>query len=85
MLSLKKNFNTKTKIRKFTFGYGVIIRGHELDKILKGLMIENHISSQYIIDNNQRFKNFNLTEKGKDFLIELKEKHKKEKLKEELI
>ncbi|GAH15880.1 unnamed protein product, partial [marine sediment metagenome] len=76
---IKKKFITKTKIRKFTFSYGIIIRGHEIDKILKGLIIKNYVIAQYKLHNNQKYMTYDITEKGKDFLIELKQKNNNEK------
>jgi len=79
LLAIKKKFITKTKIRKFTFSYGIIIRGHEIDKILNGLIIKNYVIAQYKLHNNQKYMTYDLTEKGKDFLIELKQKNNNEK------
>lgn len=77
--SINKSFNTKTKIRKFTFGNGIIIRGHELDKNLKGLITNGYIIIQSITKNNQKYYSYDLTKKGKDFLIELEEQYFNEK------
>lgn len=77
--SINKSFNTKTKIRKFTFGNGIIIRGHELDKNLKGLITKGYIIIQSITKNNQKYNSYDLTKKGKDFLIELEEQYFNEK------
>ena len=74
LLAIKKNFTTKTKIRKFTFGYDLIIRGHEIDKILKGLIIDDYVVVHSKIKNNQKYMSYDITEKGKDFLINLKQK-----------
>jgi len=74
LLSIDSEFNTKTKIRKYTFGNQIIIRGHELDKLLKGLIMRNLVDQKSVINNNQKFKLYNLTDKGKDFLMELKQK-----------
>lgn len=77
--SINKSFNTKTKIRKFTFSNGIIIRGHELDKNLKGLITNGYIIIQSITKNNQKYNSYDLTKKGKDFLIELEEQYFNEK------
>lgn len=74
LLSIDIEFNTKTKIRKYTFGNQIIIRGHELDKLLKGLITRDLVAQNSVINNNQKFKLYNLTDKGKDFLMELKQK-----------
>jgi hypothetical protein len=74
LLSIDSGFNTKTKIRKYTFGNQIIIRGHELDKFLKGLITRNLVDQKSVINNNQKFKLYNLTDKGKDILMELKQK-----------
>ncbi len=74
LLSIDSEFNTKTKIRKYTFAYEIIIRGHELDKLLKSLITRNLIHQKLTISNNQRFKIYNLTNEGKDFLNELQQK-----------
>ncbi len=73
LLSIDIEFNTKTKIRKYTFGNQIIIRGHELDKLLKGLITRDLVDQKSVINNNQKFKLYNLTDKGKDFLMELKQ------------
>ena len=78
-LAIGRKFITKTKIRKFTFSYGIIIRGHEIGKILKGLIIKNYVIAQYKLHNNQKYQTYDITEKGKDFLIELKQKNNNEK------
>ena len=75
ILSIKKGFNTKTKIKKFTFGNGIIIRGHELDKILKRFTLDNLVSTHFIRDDNLKYKIYNLTEKGKYFLRDLGKKN----------
>ena len=74
LLSIDIEFNTKTKIRKYTFGNQIIIRGHELDKLLKGLITRDLVDQKSVINNNQKFKLYNLTDKGKDFLMKLKQK-----------
>ncbi len=74
LLSIDIEFNTKTKIRKYTFGNQIIIPGHELDKLLKGLITRDLVDQKSVIINNQKFKLYNLTDKGKDFLMELKQK-----------
>lgn len=74
LLSIDIEFNTKTKIRKYTFGNQIIIPGHELDKLLKGLITRDLIDQKSVINKNQKFKLYNLTDKGKDFLMELKQK-----------
>lgn len=77
--SINKSFNTKTKIRKFTFGNDIIIRGHELDKNLKSLITNGYIIIQSITKNNQKYNSYDLIKKGKDFLIELEEQYFNEK------
>ena len=74
LLSIDSGFNTKTKIRKYTFANQIIIRGHELDKILKGLITRNLVDQKSVINNNQKFKLYNLADKGKNILMELKQK-----------
>jgi len=74
LLSIDSEFNTKTKIRKYTFGNQIFIRGHELDKLLKGLITKDLVDQKSVINNNQKFKLYKLTDKGKDFLMELKQK-----------
>jgi len=74
LLSIDIEFNTKTKIRKYTFGNQIIIPGHELDKLLKGLITRDLVDPKSVINNNQKFKLYNLTDKGKDFLMKLKQK-----------
>jgi len=73
LLSIDIEFNTKTKTRKYTFGNQIIIPGHELDKLLKGLITRDLVDQKSVINNNQKFKLYNLTDKGKDFLMELKQ------------
>ncbi len=74
LLSINSEFNTKTKIRKYTFGNQILIRGHELNKLLKGLIMRDLVNQKSIINNNQKFKLYNLTDKSKDFLMEMKQK-----------
>ena len=74
LLSIDSGFNTKTKIRKYTFGNQIIIRGHELDKLLKGLITRDLVDQKSVINNNQKFKLYNLTDKAMDFLMEMKQK-----------
>lgn len=74
LLSIDSEFNTKTKIRKYTFGNQIIIRGHELDKLLKGLITRDLVVQKSVINNNQKFKLYNLTDKGMDILKEMKQK-----------
>jgi len=76
LLSIHKNFNTKSKMRKFCSGYGINVRGHELDKILKGFTTDNYLKSEFIINNNQKYPIYELTSKGKIFLNELKNNYK---------
>jgi predicted transcriptional regulator len=74
LLSIDSGFNTKTKIRKYTYTNQIIICGHELDKILKGLITRNLVDQKSVINDNQKFKLYNLTDKGKNILMELKQK-----------
>ena len=78
LLSIKKSFNTKTKIRKFTFGYGTVIRGHELDKILKGLITRGYVMANSIVNNNQKYIIYDLTKQGEDFIEEVKQQNNNE-------
>ncbi len=72
--SIDSGFNTKTKIRKYALGNQIFIRGHELDKILKGLITRNLVDQKSVINNNQKFKLYNLADKGKNIIMELKQK-----------
>ena len=76
LLSIDNEFNTKTKIRKYSYGNEIAIRGHELDKFLKGLIARNLIDQKSVINNNQKFKLYSLTNKGKDNLMNLERKIK---------
>lgn len=78
LLSIKKNFNTKTKIRKFTFGYGTVIRGHELDKILKGLITMGYVMANSIVNNNQKYIIYDLTKEGEDYIEKVRRQNNNE-------
>ena len=78
LLSIKKNFNTKTKIRKFTFGYDTVIRGHELDKILKGLITMGYVMANSIVNNNQKYIIYDLTKQGEDYIEKVKRQNNNE-------
>lgn len=78
LLSIKKSYNTKTKIRKFTFGYGIVIRGHELDKILKGLITKSYVVANSVVSNNQKYIIYDLTKQGEVFIEEVKQQNNNE-------